>query len=272
MLIVPQGNGVERIRQAINRTRRRIREFRHRSKPRNHISNDGDDGCLPSWVPDWRVWTDDSDYLFLAKKSDCHYQASLTSRPEVTFDSSRRILNVHGIVFDTIRAASTADPSASSDPESIAFATKAFWDMWQSIRPQEVPYGDADSQALAFENAFFAGRGAEWITQPAMTRNLMRLADGEDDDDGNASAAAHGLVPQYFGEDVGDGNRVMLTRQFFVTERGYMGYGQKGLDIGDVVVVFLGAKVPFVLRPSGDYFLLRGDCCEFVLCHREVAS
>ena len=55
----------------------------------------------------------------------------------------------------------------------------------------------------------------------------------------------------------------MMRRQFFVTDGGYMGYGLGGLEKGDIVVVFLGGRVPFVLRPVGDHYLLRGDCCKF---------
>jgi hypothetical protein len=40
-------------------------------------------------------------------------------------------------------------------------------------------------------------------------------------------------------------------RAFFMTERGHIGIGSPDAQVGDVVSVLLGSRVPFILRPDG---------------------
>ncbi|KAK3388498.1 heterokaryon incompatibility protein-domain-containing protein [Sordaria brevicollis] len=53
----------------------------------------------------------------------------------------------------------------------------------------------------------------------------------------------------------------MVKRRLYLTEKGYMGMGPIATEPGDVVVVFPGARVPFVLRPIAekDTFTYEGD-------------
>lgn len=48
-------------------------------------------------------------------------------------------------------------------------------------------------------------------------------------------------------------------RAFFVTKQGYMGLGPPETRVGDKVCVLLGARVPFVLRPSGGKVRCHGE-------------
>jgi hypothetical protein len=48
-------------------------------------------------------------------------------------------------------------------------------------------------------------------------------------------------------------------RRFFTTQSGYMGNGPMALQKEDVVCIFKGGKVPFVLRPEGDQYILIGE-------------
>lgn len=48
--------------------------------------------------------------------------------------------------------------------------------------------------------------------------------------------------------------------QFFVTKSGYMGLGPPRVEIGDVVCVFPGLRVPMILRRTDDYFELQAEC------------
>jgi hypothetical protein len=48
--------------------------------------------------------------------------------------------------------------------------------------------------------------------------------------------------------------------KMFRTAKGYLGLGPEILKAGDIVAVIFGAKVPFILRPEGDHYLLVGDC------------
>lgn len=50
---------------------------------------------------------------------------------------------------------------------------------------------------------------------------------------------------------------------FFLTETGLIGCRVFTTRLGHMVYIALGSKYPFVLRPDGDHFLLRG----FVYVH-----
>lgn len=48
--------------------------------------------------------------------------------------------------------------------------------------------------------------------------------------------------------------------KLFRTAKRYLGLGPEILKSGDVVAVIFRAKVPLILRPEGDHYLLLGDC------------
>jgi hypothetical protein len=48
-------------------------------------------------------------------------------------------------------------------------------------------------------------------------------------------------------------------RRFFITEKGYIGMGPDSLQLGDRVCILYGGKVPFILRPEDDHYLLVGE-------------
>lgn len=60
----------------------------------------------------------------------------------------------------------------------------------------------------------------------------------------------------------GDDNRIvpyLPGRKFFITEKGYMGYGAAGLKTNDEVFVMFGGNVPYVLRKAVTGFHLIGE-------------
>ena len=70
------------------------------------------------------------------------------------------------------------------------------------------------------------------------------------------------LVTRYNGN-----MEVMKNKQPFLTKNGYVGMGPLVSKLGDVVVVFVGAQTPFVLRPQDQVvdrrFVLLGEA----YCH-----
>ncbi len=60
-------------------------------------------------------------------------------------------------------------------------------------------------------------------------------------------------------------------KSWCVTEKGYLGYVPAEAEEGDMIVVLLGAKVPYLLRRSGDYHLLiGGECYVYGIMHGET--
>jgi hypothetical protein len=59
---------------------------------------------------------------------------------------------------------------------------------------------------------------------------------------------------------------------FFLTKFGLVRSCVSTIRPGDKVYVALGSKYPFVLRPDGDYFLLRGFAYVHGIMHGERAG
>ncbi len=55
-------------------------------------------------------------------------------------------------------------------------------------------------------------------------------------------------------------NAASTNRVFAVTTNGYYVLGPKVMEVGDIVRVFTGGKMPFAVRPWGKRFLLVGEC------------
>jgi hypothetical protein len=55
---------------------------------------------------------------------------------------------------------------------------------------------------------------------------------------------------------------IYAAPRFFITKSGYMGRGPRYLAEGDLICVFFGGKVPFIVRPVETKYFLIGECCE----------
>jgi hypothetical protein len=65
---------------------------------------------------------------------------------------------------------------------------------------------------------------------------------------------------------------VGIGRKPFRTQQGYIGLGPFILRPGDVVCVFYGSRVPFILRPVGDRFQFLGECYLHGIMNGEALS
>lgn len=52
----------------------------------------------------------------------------------------------------------------------------------------------------------------------------------------------------------------IIDRVLFMSSKGYLGLGPKGLLSSDIICIMLGCSVPVVLRKVQDHFLLVGEC------------
>ena len=56
------------------------------------------------------------------------------------------------------------------------------------------------------------------------------------------------------------GESFMDGRTMFLSRYGFIGIARENVQKGDVVAMFFGAKLPFVIREEGDHCLLIGEC------------
>jgi SpoVK/Ycf46/Vps4 family AAA+-type ATPase len=246
------------------------------------IRGEVDIRTLPSWVPNWTVKdTNIQDYLVLLNHQACYFRAAGDTKAKVSFveDRDKDKMVVTGVLLDEIvrivRISSlekTSDSEANTIFETKSLVTSETWLQWcnhvevNSIfaRMPEMwlqwcthtkdgthQYGDEEGQKEAFWNTMICGRQS----------NGMKA---------DYHAQRNGAWEFVFGwrDDIPRDNRLTMAsmlltgskmRTFFVTRQGYMGVGPNCLGKGDIVCVFLGGKVPFVLHREHSEYLLLGE-------------
>lgn len=228
---------------------------------------------LPTWAPNWSLHVPELWYLLLNQRQSCHFQSDGLSAPKVSISDDGKALIVKGLYFDDIDIASPTDCSSSA---SRAFAElKLDWELWTSVSAdeKESTYGDLKNQKQAFCATAVVGRDREGKKETFSEEGWQILWD----------EGLGWVDPSRFseGEKVEREKQMqkLITRasdsitrgfdvgpRFFVTRQGYMGRGCRDLRKGDIICVFLGGRVPFILRPTTideNYYLL-GECCKYL--------
>lgn len=58
----------------------------------------------------------------------------------------------------------------------------------------------------------------------------------------------------------------------FITDDGHLGIGSRRSQVGDLICVFFGCNVPYILRPAGQYYTIVGECYVHGLRKEEAIS
>jgi hypothetical protein len=202
---------------------------------------------LPSWIPDWRVpFKKDYEEYQVFPLCNNEYHAGGAERPKIKHTSGSNTVNIGGIFLDTIAVLSTDIKTTRWEQVSEDWVT------WSRYEYLSTPYGDLEAQREAFRETFYLGQYNK--------DNHHEVDGGQEFFDIAVRRKGDGVTK----EQLGSRTFGKAGRQFFGTENGYMGRGAHGMQVGDMVVILLGAKVPFVLRKAGGKgkLLLVGECCE----------
>lgn len=228
-----------------------------------------DEKTLPSWVPDWETY----ETHILSEPVSPHCAHGTTS-PTLKIDRSKLVLTVRGMKLDVIEACSEPLLQREFHLNSSGRAP-AIETLWHDICGKgrfdlEERYVNGESAFFAYTQTLSNGCVAtalqearpyyevpksEWLTQGAayLTKAL-----------GQADAVSPALY-----EVAADGghfkwsraaNGASTHRVFARTAKGYFVLGPRVLEVGDVVCVLFGGKMPFCLRPWGHHYLLVGEC------------
>jgi hypothetical protein len=228
-----------------------------------------DENTLPSWVPNWETY----ETHILSEPISPHC-AHGSSSPALKIDRSTLVLSVRGMKLDVIEACSEhlAQREFHLDSSGRALAIETLWhDICGKGRFElEEKYINGESAFFAYTQTLSNGCVAtslqeartyhkipksEWLTQGAA---YLTKALGQSDD----------VSPALY-EEAADGehfkwsraaNGASSHRTFARTTKGYFVLGPKVLEVGDVVCVLFGGKMPFCLRPWGRHNLLVGEC------------
>ncbi|KAG7413877.1 Heterokaryon incompatibility protein 6, OR allele [Fusarium oxysporum f. sp. rapae] len=227
---------------------------------------------LPSWVPDWRSNLSRSFYT-INERMDKHLFAASGHGDVVEVvqhpNDNPDILGLRGYPVDVIEEVAEGDgwTDMSWDYERYLGYMAQIDELWQrsmektlgegtQLRKEEarwrVPIGDiywtweGDQQRAKAEVARFH---EQFLQELKLFDDMTRLAaTGED-----ISERCLQWEEKHRGADTKhnyrESMRKMQSKKPFVTKMGYLGMGPVEGKSGDVVVVFCGGRIPFVLRP-----------------------
>ncbi|KAH8589759.1 heterokaryon incompatibility protein-domain-containing protein [Bisporella sp. PMI_857] len=246
---------------------------------------------LPSWVPDWRDWVNESGYLLLDYSdkcyseaggnpqpqvdflddehnlNKCYYEAGGRTKPKVHFPEDERLLVADGIRVDSIKVVS----SKMTGSGSMSPAIKGGWDLWHLGDHPTHLYGDRKQQEAAFLQTIVTGRNLDGSkgNRHLSANSANAMFELGLTDDGQQEGDQHPTEREYMS--------ISLMNPWFgfcITSQGFMGRVPHGTQPGDVVAVFLGAKVPFVLRKhrSEDRYFFVGECYIHGIMEGEVMN
>ncbi|MCJ1378393.1 hypothetical protein MMC17_001491 [Xylographa soralifera] len=226
---------------------------------------------LPSWVPDWS--------RFCARWPlwmPGMYRAGSTQRTKIEFVGDGRTLKVKGIIVDHIQHVDTksritlsSSPDTDSTTEEVVDNIEAVLDEAMKQLPSskrrllDPQISDALWRTLV-TNRFLFGRAHTMGSKIAPQTFGKMFEVFRNRSPVPLSFQPQMPLPQRKQEYVKDFLQSMQLgdQRFFVTANGRIGIGPHDLQKDDVVVIILGADMPFVLRARGDIYQLIG--CSYV--------
>ncbi|KAK3485259.1 uncharacterized protein B0T23DRAFT_389984 [Neurospora hispaniola] len=221
--------------------------------------DDGSDEQLPSWVPDWRS----------GLRNPFHYSLSDTTMfmacgPHRSVDmvptTPASVLGLRGYLVDTIEEV-VGTSTRNRWRGSIKFFEKLD-KLWMLSKQKNKPiYKTPARREEALWRVPIADVAQDW--QKDTTRDTRAKAGFaleyqkwrrtlEDEKKATSTVCFLYELDADEGYYYRNATGKMIGMRLYLTKEGYMGMGPSNTQPGDVVVVFPGARVPFVLRPTDE--------------------
>jgi hypothetical protein len=211
---------------------------------------------LPSWVLDFSTSIHELDnafYMYRLRPIQYHFRASLDSRTSFKFFEPDKA-SMRAIIFDMISL--TNSTLKTRVPHGVGIEGRNFVDAcWQTLNA----YGPSKQCYTSISDAFwrtFCGgviakedRSSDPWYRPILGTDFAAFekwrATIEAEGDRQRSASADDGA-RWFNSAF---RAVSMNRRFAVTDEGYIGWAPVDTRKGDVVALFPGGNVPYVLRP-----------------------
>jgi len=237
------------------------------------------DNKIPSWIPCWDVPMLFRNPFRFGKALP--WKPAGETKPIWSIDKTMNVLSLSGFVVDRTKYVESYNESIFGNATIKSDEGRnELKQVWQKIlttiekSQSQIPFSASVLTATATSFSF----GLDEKSDPANEHHLLykfvsylKLALDEETykkyippDVSEESKHADGLE---FGKPVWD--FTYPESSFFLTETGLVGCCVSTTRPGDMVYVALGSKYPFVLRPDGDCFLLRGFAYVYGIMHGE---
>ncbi|KAI1439855.1 heterokaryon incompatibility protein-domain-containing protein [Annulohypoxylon stygium] len=223
----------------------------------------GDDKTFPSWVPQW-----DRKARYQAideSLTKAQWKSSGNVKLSADIDMKYGVLKLTGIILDAITSFYPLSGNLDIENGQVSQDNLTF-DFWERQQQQPSKYFTGESQLEAFSVVMTAG----------LNINRRKASETPKEFYNHFNAYLSHLL-QVRGRVQGKGEpfeRIKeqgesdayqglaqckcRNRSFFFTQTGYMGLGPD-VQTGDLVCIFFGAEVPFVLRPKSACYEFIGD-------------
>ena len=242
---------------------------------------------LPSWVPDWTASSKES-LFWMAEHFGYNAAGSTLVQLSQTDDPNRICMS--GKIVDKVNRMGVVGPLDIDNLQFEPFKGKKSKDFYRmiifirhhlnfwvteasSIAADCQRYPSSNSRSEAFWRTLLCNRGpnnqrydekdpkySKWYRD---FRQYLAMLCPSDRVEAMDLEYLHKLSMPYlvgFWEMTNIMGGVVPDRRFFSTLGGYMGLGPAHMQPGDLVCVFLGGLVPWVIRRQGDVHSMVGEC------------
>lgn len=222
---------------------------------------------LPSWVPDWTVHPQRTVLGVMAPRlgfcaggrpPDFCPSHSILAR------GTKAVLKIRGLRFDTIQTLEMGCDTYALTPAECQFIVFNQW--YKAATGSEdfrtEPAGDTAASQLTRAREFWRTISVDAISSDEnIDRSIFsaRRAICETELD-VWRAKTWPWMAGFGGLNLDKFLVPCDKRRFFITSRGFLGLAPPEAQVGDIVCVFLGARVPYILRKDEDFFKLVGEC------------
>lgn len=239
---------------------------------------------LPSWAPDWRGNLRASFYGRNEAAAEPHLFAACGEDTDVAPlpvpDDDPSTLGLAGYTVDTIEAVAPGDAWEDMTWDAARYAgffaqVDALFDQAMATKPKlprfyatearraeakwRVPVGDlywssaGDMQRMPSEGRVYH----------AQCHGAVAMLAGLSEEEGAKRLREWDFEGKLARGEIGSEYRssmeYVIGKRPFLTKDGYLGMGPAGVEAGDVVVVFCGGRIPFVLRPKESGLVVLSD-------------
>ncbi len=217
-----------------------------------------DSYALPSWVPDWSR-TASASPLHLRNSASGQmdrqmsvaddspiYKTSRNTRPSLHQSTDENALILRGILFDKVK-----DCSGKSGHLSHEGNRGPIYDCLRLVKSSKVRrYKSGNDRSRAFLRTLVA----DFVDGKRATENDVRALDDwvmlKEDHLGVEELSDRIKLTANLVEAV---SAARNGRQFFMSEKGYMGLALITTRAGDAVCILFGGQVPFIVRKREDF-------------------
>jgi len=220
---------------------------------------------LPSWVPDWTQLEYGGGVLnrYYRFKPTSLFRAAGASKPRVTVVGNSDTICLEGVHLDTVERVIPIKSILMANGENSFSVTETRLQeiVAELISLETYPF-TGEPFWIAFFRALTADRTAlsPRINEKFKAKHFTVFRDWKLDHE----VVGQSLPAIVWAEVSKDISTIIDDKDMFLTAQGYMGLGQEGFRMGDIVCIFSGGDVPFLLRqamlPHDGRFQFLGEC------------